>query len=153
MLSGFSSQKICQFRHSQEFSPSFPFANKTVQKGLEKAWIFVSKLTSDLSLPTQFKYVRLEIRGRQAAKSAFNWYKIHMHKSGFSFWVQKNKCVAFVANCSTPASSFYGVFWRKGGEKKLALNHSQWFMDPTRYHPQETEENCFEKLEEPRAKD
>lgn len=49
-----------------------------------------------------------------------------MHKSSSRFWVQKDKYVAFVANCSTPASPFFGVFWRKGGERKLALNH--WMM-------------------------
>lgn len=77
--------------------------------------MFVSELVSELSLPTQSKYVRLKIRGRQQIQLSI-CTKYTCTSLALAFGLQNDKSVAFVFNCSTPASPFYGVFWRKGSE-------------------------------------
>lgn len=99
--------------------------------------MFVSELISELSLPTQSKYVRLQIRGRQQIQLSTGT-KYMCTSLARAFGLQNNKYVAFVVNCSTPASPFYGVFWRKGSGRRLALNQSRGHVVPRKYHPLET---------------
>lgn len=89
----------------------------------------------ELLLPTQSKYVRLQIRGRLQTEPS-TCTKYACTSQALAFALQTDKYVVFV-NWGTPASPLSEVFWRKGGRRSLALNQSMWHMVLTRYCPWE----------------